>query len=199
MKPRVSVTLGWLSLVGVLGAGWVFHGSDDGGHKVAQAAPIVEIVIPAIVDTDEDKQKKAEEEACTSGCSLAKHAIPDFEPDDYIAALAKYAVATIDDEGEGIDTLLFYGTKTLQYFEDFGTGPLSEDHVAFLRRELARKEATVEIRFVDEDGGVRVATGPMLVPLGQKQHLHPIANSVQSMTLNGTVMRTGLYHLWSRY
>ena len=158
--------------------------------------PTVEIVAP--VPIGKTPKAKAPGE-CTTGCSLAKHPIPDFTPDDYLAAVARYAKADADAAGAALEKLLFYGTRTEELMQRFGTSGLPAAHVSFLRRELSRRHAHVSIRLVDAGGRVRASHGPSRVPLGHKQHLHAVTLGNQSLEFNGTVMRVGLYHLWSRY
>ena len=141
----------------------------------------------------------ADDEECKTGCSLAKHSVPDFTEADYHEALAAYASAPVDVSSEGLDKLLFYGTRTKKLMQELGTEALPPSHVEFLRRELSRDHALVSLRLVDEAGTVRVAYGPTPVPLGVKQHLQPAGKDLQAMEFNGTVMRTGVNYLWSRY
>ena len=163
----------------------------------------VEIVVPEVRTNKRSKSEDyaaKEGEACTTGCSLAKHAIAEFTVDNFRDALRNYAEFAPWQESEPLDTLLFYNKRTLEYLDSEGSEPLSPEHVAFLRRELARENAIVTIRMVDEHGVTRVTYGPEKVPLGQKQHLAPTeVGNLFAMEFNGTVMRTGLYHLWSRY
>jgi len=204
----------------VAGALFVFAGScalahvllvsdDPIGQAAAESALDpedyeVEIVVPA-VRTNKRTEKKIgvapkEGEDCTTGCSLAKHSVPEFTLGDFYEALKDYAAGSPSDQGDGLDKLLFYGKKTLEFIETEGTDPLSAEHVAFLKRELRRENAVVTIRMVDEHGTTRVQYGPEKVPLGAKQHLAPSeVGNLFAMEFNGTVMRTGLYHLWSRY
>ncbi len=164
----------------------------------------VEIVVPKVPTNKRKGVKEGfaspEGEDCTTGCSLGKHAIPDFTINDFYKAMEGYAAAAASAEGEDLDTLLFHRKRTLDFLETEGTEPLSPEHVQFLRRELGRENAIVTIRMVDEHGRTRVTYGPEEVPLGEKQHLAPAeVGNLFAMEFNGTVMRTGLYHLWSRY
>ena len=139
-------------------------------------------------------------EECTTSCSLAKHPVPPFTELDFELALADYAKADPEAESEGLETLLFYGPKTQAFLQNFGHGDLSLEHEKVLTRELGRTEARVSLRLVDEgDESIRAIYGPSLVPIGQKQHLATIGDGVLAMEFNGTVMRTGVNYLWSRY
>ena len=140
------------------------------------------------------------EEECTTSCSLAKHPVPPYDELDFEMARAKYAAADPEAATEGLETLLFYGPKTQKFFEEFGHGALSPAHRVVLRRELSRTEATVSLRLVDEeDESVRAVYGPNMVPVGKKQHLATVGDGLMAMEFNGTVMRTGVNYLWSRY
>ncbi len=164
----------------------------------------VEIVVPEVRTNkrgqDPSHAAGSNEEECTTSCSLAKHAIAEFTPSMFHDALSEVAAEAVGQPSLGLDTLLFYNKRTLELLDEIGSGPLSQAHTRFLRRELARDHATVSIRMVDENGRIRASYGPAQVPLGQKQHLSPADTSgLFPMEFNGTVMRTGLYRLWSRY
>ncbi len=138
-------------------------------------------------------------EKCTTSCSLAKHKIPDFTAYDFEKTLAAYAKQPASDASEELEKLLFYGIDTKEYLKEVGAADLPTEHLEFLRRELSRDHAIVELRMVDDDEVVRVTYGPTSVPLGAKQHLAPVGENLQAMEFNGTVMRTGVNYLWSRY
>lgn len=172
--------------------------SDRGGITEATAAGEVVAVDIEVPESAADK-KKADPKAC-HGCSIGKHHIPDYTDEMFHEAMTAYAEMPHWQESKGLDTLLFYGDETLEMLEKHGTEPLSPEHLAFLRRELSRTHATVHIRVVDEFGEVRVEYGPERVPLKVKEHLQAKENgNLYAMEFNGTVARTGLYHLWSRY
>lgn len=167
----------------------------------SNAGPRVEIVAPKPPGGEAvgSPGTASDPEACQTGCSLAKHDIPPFRRGDFEKALRAYARDPATAPGEALEKLLFYGKETRSYIARHGTGALPAEHLAFLTRELRRRHAIVEIRMIDESGQVRVAYGPQRVPLGQKEHLQPKVRDLQPLEINGTVMRTGLYHLWSRY
>ncbi len=152
----------------------------------------VEIIVPG---GDEVKDDKGD---CASGCSLKKHPAPHLTAERFTEVLAAYAEAPVDQESEGLDTLLFYGTRTEELIESYGTGPLSEAHRAFLTRELTRKFAYTEIRMVEPDGSIRASVSQR-VPIAIKQHLRAEVKNLQPIEFNGTVMRVGLNTVWSRY
>ena len=204
-KKNRTIAIAAALLVGCCAAASLIIASS--AKSVAGAEPRggfeVDIVVPKVVTNargTEPGAAPAEGEACTTGCSLAKHAIPDFTEEMFAEALASYATSAATETSEALDTLLFYNKRTTELLDTLGHGPLSEDHVSFLRSELARDQAVVSIRMVDENGVVRVSYGPEKVSLGKKQHLAPSeTGNLFAMEFNGTVMRTGLNYLWSRY
>ncbi len=153
---------------------------------------VVEIIVPGGGKAKDDKGD------CASGCSLKKHPVPHFTTELFTEALAAYAEAPVDQESEALDTLLFYGTRTEELIESYGTGPLSAAHRAFLTRELTRRFAYTEIRMVEPDGNIRASVSQR-VPIAIKQHLHAEVKDLQPLEFNGTVMRVGLNTVWSRY
>lgn len=204
-----------LKKVGLLGIGlttltglaWALTAtalSADGTHGQASPTllpePRVEISVPIPPGGADKADKKTDGKPgeCTSGCSLGKHPIPPYGRGDFARARYAYADEHPEAPSEALETLLFYGENTKKFLADMGTGRLSPAHVAFLERELERA-AVVEIRMVDDSGRVRVAYGPQRVPFGIKQHLQPVDHDLQPLEFNGTVMRTGVNYLWSRY
>ncbi len=164
--------------------------------STADAGNTSEVVVDIIVPGgDKAKDDKGD---CASGCSLKKHPVPHFTAELFTEALAAYAGAPVDQESEPLNTLLFYGVRTEELIESYGTGPLSERHAAFLARELTRRFAYTEIRMVEPDGTIRALVAQR-VPIAIKQHLHPEVKDLQPIEFNGTVMRVGLNTVWSRY
>jgi len=142
----------------------------------------------------------ASKEECTTSCSLAHHAIPPFSDLDFEIARKRYAALDPRAESEPLEKLLFYGEQSREFLAELGSGELSGQHLAVLQRELSRKNAEVTLRMVgEEDNKVRAVYGPSLVPIGKKQHLGTVGEGLLSMQFNGTVMRTGVNYLWSRY
>ena len=173
---------------------WASAGSTGSQGEVSEE-PYFEVVFddPLPEPPPESKEK------CTTSCSLAKHKIPDFTAYDFEKTMAAYAASSESETGEDLEQLLFYGADTVEYLKEMGAANLPLAHFDFLRRELTRDHAIIELRLVDDDEVVRVAYGPTLVPLGAKQHLLPVGKDLQAMEFNGTVMRTGVNYLWSRY
>lgn len=190
----------WTAILGALvliGAHWApSHG--QGFFEDVLSSPVA-LDITAPTPLGKVPVDDTEEEDCKTSCSLKNHPIAPFRVADFQRALADYAESSPTQASAGLDTLLFYGATTETYLGGFGSGPLSPEHLRFLRRELARTGARVSLRLIDEAGETHVATGEMNVPIGNKQHLHPAINSVQPLEFNGTVMRVGLHYLWSRF
>lgn len=183
-----------------IGSCFAAHFALESRSLAAVASESVEVggVDIEVPEPAGEPKKKAPEEGC-HGCSLAKHEIEELTVAKFRDALASYARAPHWQPSEALDTLLFYQDHTARMLEEHGTGPLPAEHVAFLRRELGRDHVLVALRLVDERGEVRAQYGPERVPIGQKEHLHTEGAELYDMEFNGTVMRTGLYHLWSRY
>jgi len=202
LRRQLLIPLGCVGIAALLGAAWGTHtsASTEASLQIAKAPVIrgatLEIEAPTPLGTKKDYGDK---ENCTTGCSLAKHTIAPFTVEQFHAAVAGYAKAGVDEPMPDLEKLLFYGRRTKALIDEHGLGKLPAEHTAFLKRELARQRAVVSIRMVDASGRVRVNLPPVTVPIGIKQHLKPTALQGQSMEINGTVMRTGLYHLWSRY
>ena len=197
---RVGFASAGLATLGVVGWALAAQALTESRSTSEMAATQVEIAPPDDrVGTQPDPDSSDESpEKCTSGCSLGKHPLPPYGRGDFARARYEYAQAAPDEPSEALETLLFFGTATKGFLAEMGPGRLSPAHVAFLERELDR-DAVVELRMVDDSGRVRVAYGPQQVPFGIKQHLHPVEHNLQPLEFNGTVMRTGVNYLWSRY
>lgn len=188
---------GWtkiLALVSLAGC------ATSGEAADAQNEGYAEVVFEVPEGTGPELTGDKEKEECTTSCSLKKHPIPPFTELDFEMARDRYAQAGPEDESEGLETLLFYGPRTTEFLAELGHGELSDKHRAVLTRELGRTEAEVTLRLVDEkDESIRAVYGPNPVPIGQKQHLATVGDGLVAMEFNGTVMRTGVNYLWSRY
>lgn len=192
----------WISVAAMLALSASCASGDDQAQVDADFADYVmetEVVfdpMPGGITVAKDSDKKEE---CTTSCSLAKHPIPELTEHGFEVAVRAYGKELVDAPSESLETLLFYGSRTLSLMEEVGTADLSEAHLKFLRKELSRDQAWVSLRMVDEKEKVLVSYGPTLVPLGAKQHLSAIGKNLKAMEFNGTVMRTGVNYLWSRY
>ncbi len=166
----------------------------------ADNAEYLEVSIEVPEGSGPEPVSAEDKEECTTSCSLAKHPVPPFTELGFEQVRARYAAADPEHEGQDLETLLFYGPRTEELFDALGYGELSTRHQAVLRRELSRRSARVSLRLVGEkDNKVQAAYGPSLVPIGKKQHLATVGEGLLAMEFNGTVMRTGVNYLWSRY
>ncbi len=185
----------WTAILALAAASACGTSEDEGTD-----ASHTEVVLEVPKGSGPEPTTEAGKEECTTSCSLAKHPVPPFDELDFEMARAKYATANPEAASEGLETLLFYGPRTQEFLKEFGHGALSQAHQDVLRRELSRTEAQVTLRLVDEDdGAVRAVYGPNAVPIGKKQHLATVGEGLLAMEFNGTVMRTGVNYLWSRY
>lgn len=175
---------------------WASRGSASSSDAFGDG-PFIEVTFEEPIPTGPVAKKSKEE--CTTSCSLAKHKIPDFTPYDFEKTLAAYGTRPATEVSEELEKLLFYGLDTKRFLDEVGSADLPAAHLAFLRKELGRDHAVISLRMVDDDEVVRVSYGPTRVPLGAKQHLAPVGEDLQAMEFNGTVMRTGVNYLWSRY
>lgn len=168
---------------------WFFHGRQP----VPPAPAEVEIVDPEVIGSKGGSK-------CHTGCSLKSHPLPKFTTDTFKKAVAAFAKETLQQASHpALETLLFFGDHTRDMIKQHGVAALPRGHRDLLLRELKRTHALVTMRIVDDKGTVRADLPWTRVPFGVKQHLHPHAQGIQEMSINGTVMRTGLGHIWARY
>ncbi len=135
---------------------------------------------------------------CATGCSVAEPAKSELGATEISACLEKIAVQPLGKASLELETLLFHAPKVIPYLSNNGQGPLKSDQARFLKTELARTHARVQLRVVDADGKQRM-TFDRQVPIGEKQHLHPkAADGFTPPEISFTIQRVGLNHLWSR-
>jgi hypothetical protein len=147
-----------------------------------------------IVEPDPD-----EPPTCATGCAAAQDTLPALTAFEYARLLELMRAEPLTGDNEALETLLFHGERTRELMEAHGTEELDEEQNAFLERELARDHVRLEVRLVTEDGRERAHLGPVRVPLGEKQHLHPEnTTDLTPPEISGTVRRVGLNHLWTR-
>jgi hypothetical protein len=137
--------------------------------------------------------------ACASGCAANQHPTPDLLKKEFQRLMALYAQEPISEASEGLEHLLYYGRQSWLYVDLLGTEPLDNERAEFLRGELKRQHALVELRVVDEHGVVRVWNKPTRVPLDLRYGFEFETKEFQRIVEStGTVKRVGLYHLWQR-
>ena len=121
-----------------------------------------------------------------------------LELDDFEAFRAGLAEWTPGEPSEALDTALYFGPQTLTMLDAHGAGPMNAEQEAALRAELARTHVDVEFRLVGDDGQVHGLIAEN-TPIGVKQHLGMEAGPLGHVEVNGTVVRVGPAHLWSRF
>ena len=161
---------------------------------VAPKTPAVQIVEPV-----GGAQPNEEDAHCASGCSLKDHPVAPFTETQFFETLEQYAKQPHHAPSAPLERLLFYGRRTRELIDYHGLERLPKTHRRVLSRELSRTHARVAIRVVDDRGSTRAELPWTRVPFGKKQHLRPRVKRIQAMSFNGTVMRTGLGHIWARY
>lgn len=173
--------------------------NQDEAQGAKLAVPVVEIVSPPLPA----KHGPSKEQKCASGCSMQKHPVPPFTEEDFQRTLKTFARQTLPsspaDASSAAERLLFYGRRTQELLKTLGSKPLPGGHRRWLAEQLAHTHALVALRIVDDQGRTRAELPWTRAPFGIKQHLHPQTFDIQSMEFNGTVMRTGLGHIWARY
>lgn len=137
---------------------------------------------------------------CQSTCSSpAPGAQIPLDPSSVEALLDEVSQAPVGAITEAVEALLFHGEQARSWLDQRGDGPLDDAHAAWLRRELARRSATISFRLLDDDGTVRGAATAS-VPLGRKQHVAlQRTGSLGDIDVAGRVHRVGLHHLWTRW
>mgnify|MGYP001556064495 CR=1 FL=1 len=194
--PLALALLGGMAL-----ALWFLPKEGAPPPRVADGAPRIHIEVPK-----PPKEKGLSKEAeCASGCSMKKHPVPPFTVEDFKKTLAAFSRQRLPLAGQEsspeVDRLVFYGrrTRALLQKEREAVAALPKGHGQWLRRQLAHDHALVALRIIDDAGRVRAHLPWRRVPFGDKRHLHPKTVDIQPMSFNGTVMRTGLGHIWARY
>ncbi len=216
------LALALLSVMALVVGLWPDDGEAPPGIAAATATqpeppPRIEIVVP----TPPKEKHVSKEQACSSGCSMKSHPVPPFTVAQFSATLAAFAKQPIPrfaaETTLEIDRLLFYGKRTRELLSELderarkggatkgalekaaGSVKLSTAHRRWLERQLRYTHAEVTLRIVDDRGRERARLPWTRVPFGDKRHLHPRTIDIQPMTFNGTVMRTGMGHIWARY
>lgn len=126
--------------------------------------------------------------------------LPPLTRSDFDALIADYAWQPVSSDSPALERLLYHGEQVREMLESYGELRLDPERRAFLDRELSRSTATVSFRIVDEHGVVRARLDEARVTIGVKAHLRAeITRDLQVPEFSGTVIRTGLAHLWTRF
>ena len=161
------------------------------------STPILLLALTAACATA-GEPKKSPDPKCAAGCAVAEPAKPALSAAEISACLKKIAGQKLGEPSLELETLLFHAQNVISYVNDHGQGALSSDQSRFLKSELARTHARIQLRVVDADGKQRMNFDRM-VPIGEKQHLHAkAADGFAPPELGFTVQRVGLNHLWTR-
>lgn len=169
---------------------------------VASLLPMAACVVAtedaaAPIDVASEAPAVEEGGSCLKGCAVDP--VPPPSADEIASLLEKVGVAAVGEASDAIEILLFHAEAVRSYVETKGTG-LDPERDRHFRRELSRKHALVAMRIIDENGVVRARLDETRVPLGIKRHLkfdHYVR--MQPLETNGTVVRVGLGHIWTRY
>jgi len=136
---------------------------------------------------------------CGPGCASANDAPGQLTASEIDELLARYSLEPMAQGSEALETLLFAHHQVEPLIRARETLPLDPKREAFLRAELAKSSAWLDMRIVDALGVERVRLGAMRVELGVKQHVAPSRLvRLQALEVSGTVRRVGVDHLWTR-
>ena len=138
------------------------------------------------------------EEVCASGCAASRHPTKELTREYFHELLHQYSTQPMDETSFALESLLYYGRQTVALLKEEGDYPLDPLRSDFLRDELKKTHAKVEVRVVDEHGEIRTWLPPTRVPLDRRHEFDMQVNNVQPLITSGTVKRVGLYHLWNR-
>ena len=138
------------------------------------------------------------EEVCASGCAASNHPTKELTRAYFHELLQQFATEPMDETSFALESLLYFGRQTVALLKEEGDYPLDPLRSNFLRDELRKTHALVEVRVVDEHGEVRTWLPPTRVPLDRRHEFDMQVKNVQPLITSGTVKRVGLYHLWNR-
>jgi hypothetical protein len=137
--------------------------------------------------------------ACAGGCETDGHDyVGELDEATFDAILAGLAGPENADREEAMDQAVFYGPRLLAWLDTKGAGTLGDDEERALRAQVGRTDVDIELRLTTDAGEV-VGSGTFEAPVGLKQHLTLDAPGYGYTTVNGTVVRTAVGHLWSRW
>ena len=115
------------------------------------------------------------------------------------ALLREVDQTPVGSESEALDNLLFHDEEARARLAAAEPLPVSPAWDAFLRKELARREATFGLRIIDEQGHVRAQVPDTAMALGRKLHMQ-VDDGVGTgpFNANGTLVRVSRDRLWIR-
>ena len=177
------------------------HNHGDGREPISFNPFSVQARIMSHADFTKDLRASFEphgEEICASGCAATRHPTKELTKEYFHQLLRDFAGQPMDETSFALESLCYFGRQSFLLLEEEGDHPLDPLRSAFLRRELRRNHATVEVRVVDEFGETRSWLPPTRVPLDRRHVFDMEVADVQPLVTSGTVKRVGLYHLWNR-
>jgi hypothetical protein len=105
----------------------------------------------------------------------------------------------MSEDSPALEELLFFGAQTEFYLGGLPVSALDAPRLAFLSRELSRKQVVLEFRILDESGIARAFLPPTVVNLDKRYVFDPLnTQDFQPPEASGTVKRVGLNHIWQR-
>jgi hypothetical protein len=136
---------------------------------------------------------------CQGGCTLVRDPRDAPSPARVEAFLREIDQTPVGSESEALDNLLFHDEEARVRLAAAEPLPVSPAWDAFLRKELARREATFGLRIIDEQGQVRAQVPDTAMALGRKLHMQ-VDDGVGtgSFNANGTLVRVSRDRLWIR-
>ncbi len=152
--------------------------------------------------TREPQQTNTEDPDCGSSCARPDTSDHDTPPsaDEFIQLLADWSKETLSSPSLALETLLFHAEHSLAFLDRLAPDVLPPQRLEFLRSELLRNRAQIELRIVDEEGVLRGELSAEDLALGQPTHRHLTGTGdLGAIELSGQVRRVGLDHLWSRW
>jgi hypothetical protein len=135
---------------------------------------------------------------CASGCAYNAAPTPKLSKEKYRQLLEQFAREPMDASSFALESLLYFNRQTRVLMASEGTSPLDPAREAFLRSELQKTHAYIEIKMVDEYGVVRTSLPPTWVPLDRRHLFDMDETDLQDLETSGTVKRVGLDYLWTR-
>ena len=138
------------------------------------------------------------QEVCASGCAASRHPTPELTKEEFERLIVDFALEPMNSSSPALEALLYYGRQTDRMLQKYGTHPLDENRVSFLKSELKKTHAYISFRLLDEHGVVRTEMKRTRVPLDRRHEFEMEVHRLPDLQTSGTVKRVGLHHLWTR-
>jgi hypothetical protein len=138
-----------------------------------------------------------EDADCETGCA-ATIKTPPLTKQLFTNYMLTFAGEPLKGGSRGLESLLFYGKKTLKMLKKHGRLSVSNNRLAFLKKELKRDRIDLHFRIIDEKSVERLSFRKV-VKIGG--HFHVDAQKVvgiQRAGFGGKSKRVGLHHIWVR-